>query len=127
MNYIQQRFVRFLGLCIPTRFGISYLAKTQKNEYVINFLAIICLIMGLGFLKIYFFGSETADNQLEWAEGKVWWNNLRILHGFLYVLFAVLVFLKKDNAWMIIFLDTIIGLISFFNYHISNKNIQKLL
>jgi len=128
MNVTQKRFMLFLGLCIPTRFTISYLAKEEKFKKYLDYLAIICLCMGIGFLNIYFFGSKKADSQLKWAgEDTVWWNDLRLLHGISYVLFSILVYLKKEYAWKVIFYDTLVGLCSFLYYHYSNESFNKLI
>lgn len=128
MNFIQKRFLLFLGICIPTRFMIGYLAKKESFKKYLNYLAIICLVMGLGFLYIYFFGSNEADGQLQWAGvNKIWWNDIRIIHGFSYVLFPILIYLKYSKAYYVIYLDTLFGLISFLYYHYLNNNFYKLI
>ena len=80
--------------------------------------------MGMGFLIIYLgnfrkTGGETLGN-------KIWWNNLRPIHSFMYLYTSYLIFYNKKNPHLIIFYDTIIGLISFLIYHNSNNNFYKL-
>ena len=124
MNDIQKRFVLFLFLCIPTRLFLSYIIKKMKDKNIRLALAIIILIMGMGFLIIYLgnfrkTGEETFGN-------KIWWNNLRPIHSFMYLYTSYLIFYNKENPHIIIFYDTIIGLISFLIYHNNNNNLLKL-
>ena len=124
MNNIQKRFLLFLGVCIPTRFFLTYLSyKLNKiNKQYNIFLAIFILIIALGFIRIYFFGSESADAQLKWlGEEKVWWNHLRLIHGILYLISSILIFYKNKHAWIILFIDTCIGVLSFLD-NFNSKN-----
>ena len=111
-----KRFLLFLIGCIGSRSTLALIAKNYLDY--LPYLGYICMIIGLGFIYIYIYGNETADKQLEWTgDKKIWWNDLRIVHGLNYLLFGLLAINKKDYAWMIIALDTLIGLISWFKYH----------
>ena len=64
------------------------------------------------------FGNEIADKQLEWTgDKKIWWNDLRIVHGSLYLLFSYMAFNQNKDAWLILLIDTLIGLVSWTKYH----------
>ena len=79
----------FLGACIPTRVLIGYLGKKYYNHKNIKFLGYITMIISIGFIYIFTIGSKRADSQLEWSgEKKIWWNDFRIIHGILYLLFS---------------------------------------
>ena len=66
----------------------------------------------------YFFGSNVADKQVELVgEKKIWWNDLRIVHGSLYLLFSYMAFNQNKDAWLILLIDTLIGLVSWTKYH----------
>ena len=126
MNNIQKRFLRFLLGCIPTRYSLSYLSYKIDKKYL-PYLGLLTLTFALGFLRIYFFGSEVADRQLSWANvEKIWWNHLRIVHGLLYLAFSISAFLKKDYSWKIIMVEATIGLFSFLHHHYINSNFKKL-
>ena len=45
----------------------------------------------------------------------VWWNNYRLIHSFNYAIFSIQAFLHYNKAWMILFIDAILGLIFFIN------------
>jgi hypothetical protein len=116
MDIKTKRFLLFLIGCIGSRSALAFIAKNYLDY--LPYLGYICLAIGLGFVYIFIYGSETADKQLEWTgDKKIWWNDLRIVHGLNYILFGLLAINKKDYAWMIIALDTLIGLISWLKHH----------
>ena len=86
--------------------------------------------MGVGFIYIYIHGSATADAQLQWlGEKKIWWNHLRIIHGVFYLSFSGLASTKhKKKAYILLFIDTFFGLLSFIHHHLytikSPKNVS---
>ena len=91
---------------------------TSKYKNLFNLMT---LIFSLGFLKIYFLGSPLADSQLSWAGvEKVWWNDLRIAHGLLYLLFSIFYFLDYKKSWYFLLADVLIGLFSFLNHHFNS-------
>ena len=112
LSQLHKRFMLFLFLCIPSRLLIIYLGKkfeTGKKIYRI-LLSLVTFIIGLGFLKIYFFGSKIADAQLEWAGVEtVWWDNLRIAHGVCYIFFSIFNFLNITNSWFFILAEVSFG------------------
>lgn len=117
MEVKTKRFLMFLIGCIGSRSLLAYLAKTINLDYLPN-LGYLGLAIGISFVYIFIFGSETADKQLEWAgDKKVWWNDLRIVHGINYILFAILAIQKKNYAWIVIAVDTLIGLFAWLLHH----------
>ena len=111
-----KRYLVFLGLCIPTRSLLTYIAKTIDKKYL-PYMTIITLPFAIGFFKIYFFGDKRADNQLTWANGKVWWNELRVIFGLIYFTFSICALLKFEFSWIFLLVDVIFGLGSFLIYH----------
>jgi hypothetical protein len=117
MDVTTQRYLMFLFGCMPARLTLVYLAKTLTGTYA-KLLSLVLALIGLGFLNIYFFGSEIADRQLEWAgDKKVWWSDLRIVHGALYLLASYLLYKGNETSWLILLVDTIIGFISWCKHH----------
>ena len=114
MNKLQKRFTLFLLGCIPMRFLFVYIAKNITINYL-PLTAPITLIMGLGFL--YFF---LAFNQ------EAWWNYLRPIHGLLYILYSYYAYKKNSDAYKILLIDVIFGLLSFFIYHVNVGSFKKL-
>lgn len=122
MNNIQKRFILFLFGCIGIRLLLVYIAKTYTQYLPI--MGLFGLFIGLGFFYIFFTGSRNTGQEV-FGE-KIWWNNLRPIHGTLYILFAISTITYTDISWKILLLDLIIGLISFLIFHYNEKNFNKL-
>ena len=118
MKTIIKRFLLFLLLCIPIRLLLVYIAKTINNKYL-PYLGWILLIPAIGFLYIY--ASNSRKTGPEVFGNKIWWNDLRPIHGLTYLIFSILAINKYKNAWVILLIDVLIGLLSFFIYHISKE------
>lgn len=120
---IQKRFLLFLLLCVPARFGLTALAKYIPIK-LLPIMGLVYLVIGLSFLYLNLFNKRLTG--VETGGGVIWWNDLRPLHGFLAIIFAILAISKVRDAWLVLLIDTFIGLIAFFVYHSLNKNIYKL-
>lgn len=123
MNDIQKRFLSFLIGCMGARFFLTYLSYKLNNKYL-PYIAMLTLLMGLGFVTIYVFnlrktGAETLGKE-------IWWDMLRPIHGFFYLYFTYLAFKKKKNAFLPLLIDTIFGLVAFLYYHYSINSYSKL-
>tara|TARA_B110000305_G_C18857848_1_gene367419 strand:- start:20 stop:397 length:378 start_codon:yes stop_codon:yes gene_type:complete len=123
MNSIQKRFALFLGACIPLRFLIVYLVKNIHINYL-HYLGYIALIPAFGFLYLYFTGKRQTGPETQGAP--IWWSKFRIIHGLLYLLFAIYAINKIAFAYQFLLLDVIIGLILFLWHHFISGNFSKL-
>lgn len=102
------RKVLFLLGCMGTRSFLTYLSS---NMNLLPYIGIFYLLCSIAILYIFIFGSKTADAQLEWlGEKKIWWNNLRPIHGLIWLLFSILAFFKYEFSWVVLGIDTILGL-----------------
>lgn len=120
----QERILTFLFGCILLRSILVYLAyyfKENKHQYFLYLLSAVCFLIGLSMVLIYFgIGRESADKQLlGWKDDDpvLWWNDLRIIHGFLFILFAILTSLNYNNTWIILLIDTLIGISAWRIHH----------
>lgn len=124
MNNIQKRFLLFLGGCIPTRLLFAYISKSSSLE-INQILAMFAFIIGTSFIYIFITGSRKTG--LETGGEIIWWNNLRPLHAFFYYLFAYMVYTKNiKDAWKVIVIDVVIGLISFIIFHSKQGDFKKI-
>ena len=111
-----KRVLLFLIGCIGLRTFIVYLAKTQlKYLRVMGYLA---LLPAIGFFYIYFTGSRQTGAEV--FGDKIWWNNLRPIHGTLYLLFAYNAIIGNANAYLYLLVDVLFGLTSFLVFHYYN-------
>jgi hypothetical protein len=124
MNSIQIRFILFLFGCIGMRLFFVIIAKNVSINYL-QYLGYLALVIPVGFMYIYLTGSRQTG--IEVLGDKIWWNNLRPLHALLYGLFAYNAIKGDPNSWIFLFLDVIIGLLSFLTYHYIKGDFRKLI
>lgn len=124
MNTIQKRFILFLFGCIGTRSLLVYLAKTTNKTFLM-YLGYLALLPAIGFF--YLFLTGTRKTGAEVFGDKIWWNNLRPIHGLLYSLFAYNAIIGNLNAWRYLLVDVLLGLASFLIFHYYNGDFSKLL
>ncbi len=124
MNTIQKRFLLFLFGCIGTRTLFLYLAKNANTMYL-TYMGYLSLLPAIGFFYIFFTDSRNTGKEV--FGDKIWWNNLRPIHGIMYSLFAYNAINGNQNAWIYLLADVIIGLVSFLIYHYNNNDFQLLL
>ena len=112
-----KRAVVFLFGCILTRLILTLIAKQIDKKYL-RIMGYLAIPIGLSFMYLYFIGNKKADAQLEWlGDKKIWWNELRPIHGSLYLLFAVYAIKQKNFAWILLLIDVTIGLLSWLLHH----------
>lgn len=124
MNDIQKRFLLFLGACIPTRAFFAWLAKVVDPKYL-PYLGYLALLPAIGFFYIWLTGSRLVGAEVFGA--RIWWNNLRPIHGVLYALFAYSAINKFTDSYKYLVADVILGLGSFLIYHFMQGDFKKLL
>jgi hypothetical protein len=122
MNNIQKRFLLFICGCILTRSIFVIIAKKYTDYLPI--MGFSALIPAIGFFYIYFTNSRKTGDEV-FGE-KIWWNDLRPIHGTLYLLFALFAFNSNPNSWIILLFDVIIGLSAFLYFHYNEGNMSKL-
>jgi hypothetical protein len=124
MNTIQKRFLLFLIGCIGTRTLFVYAAKNVDTTYL-RYMGYLALLPAIGFFYIYFTGSRQTGAEV--FGSKIWWNDLRPIHGLLYLLFAFNAIMGNKYAWIYLLVDVIFGLLSFLTFHYYNGDFTKVL
>lgn len=115
MNTIQKRFLLFLIGCIGSRLLLVYISKNVSIQYL-QYMGYLALLPAIGFFYIYLTGIRKTGAEV--FGDKIWWNNLRPIHGLLYFLFAYNAINGNKNAWMYLLVDVVFGLLSFLVYHL---------
>ena len=121
MNTIEKRILLFLIGCIGTRSLLVYLAKNASTNYLL-IMGYLALLPAIGFFYIYFTGARKTGAEV--FGNKIWWNDLRPIHGTLYALFAFNAIFQNKNAWIYLLVDVFIGLISFLYFHYTNGHFK---
>lgn len=122
MNNIRKRFLLFLLGCILTRSLFAFIAKT--NYKLLPYLGALALLPVIGWIYIYFTNSRQTGKEV-FGE-KIWWNNLRLIHATLYLLFAISALNRKTYSWIFLLLDVILGLSAFLYHHYKVGDFSKL-
>ena len=102
----------FLG-CIPVRILLAYIAYLllHSSSSVYKYSLIVATMMiGIGFWTIYL--NDWRKTGAETFGQKIWWNSIRPLHGSLYILFAISALLGYKDAWILLAIDVIVGLVA---------------
>ena len=123
MNTIQKRFLLFLIGCIGTRSLFVYLAKNANKTYL-QYMGYLATLPAISFFYLFLSGSRKTGAEV--FGGKIWWNDLRPVHGLIYSLFAYNAINGNTFAWIYLLIDVIIGLISFLSFHYYNNDFKDL-
>jgi hypothetical protein len=123
MNTTQKRFLLFLFGCIGTRSLLVYLAKSDNKTYL-RYMGYLSILPAIGFFYLFLSGSRQTG--VEVFGDKIWWNDLRPIHGIIYLLFAYNAINGNTFAWIYLLVDVIIGSVSFLSFHYYNNDFTKL-
>ena len=82
----------------------------------------ISILPAIGFLFIYFTNSRKTG--FETFGKPIWWNNLRPIHGSLYIIFSYLAINKNSYSYLILLLDVLIGLLAYIFFYINKIKFQ---
>jgi hypothetical protein len=114
MSLTKKRFLLFIFGCILTRIIFVIISKYINIKYL-PILGYLALIPALSFIYIYL--TDSRNTGIETGGEKIWWNNLRPIHGILYLLFAYNAINKNPKSWIYLLIDVVFGLISFLIFH----------
>lgn len=113
MISLNQRWLLFLFGCILLRLLFVYVARFASDN-ILKIMGFIALLPAIGFLYLWIFNKRLFGTE---AGGEIWWKNYRIIHSLLYFMFAYLAITKNNQAWKILAIDVIFGLILFFMHN----------
>ena len=94
-------------LCLAIRSVLVYVASILKEDELI-WIAIPTLLIGVSFWIIYLFRLRMKAMEAGGKE-KTFWHHVRPIHGTLYIVFAILAFRKKREAWIVLAIDVMLG------------------
>jgi len=118
------RFFVFMIFCFGSRLTFTIISAIAAT-WLLRVMGVIALFPVLGWFYFIFIG--TRDRGIELLNGLIWWKDLRPLHMLLWFFFAYLAITGNHKAWIILLIDTFIGLSAFLIHHQLNGNLKKLL
>jgi len=99
------------------------LAKNANRTYL-KYMGYLSILPAVGFFYLFLTGSRKTGPEV--FGNKIWWNDLRPIHGLMYFLFAYNAINGDAFAWIYLLIDVIIGLVSFLLFHYYNNDFSKL-
>ena len=111
MNFTQQFLLFFVG-CIGLRSLFVYLAYLANTTYL-RYMGYVAILPAIGHFYLFF--NDTRKNGF--FGGKLWWNDLRPIHGLLYFLFAYNAIQGNRHAWIYLLFDVLVGSVAFLVFH----------
>ena len=102
---------------------LAYLAKIASTTYL-KYMGYLAILPAVGFFYLFLSGSRKTGAEV--FGDKIWWNDLRPIHGIMYGLFAYNAISGNDFAWIYLLIDVIIGLVSFLTFHHYNDSYKDL-
>lgn len=113
-----QRIFLFVFICILIRSLLIYWASREETEKDVRqwiVLGTVTTIIAVGFLQT---GIRRKIGNLSMKGGfggEVYWNSF--LHGILYLLFSFLWFFRIEDAYSVLIVDLVIGVVFYFIPH----------
>ena len=98
---------KFIYGCIPARILLIFISYyiCHHHPVFLPYLALPAIALSIGFITIYTMGWRKTGIE---TEGKpIWWNTIRPVHAFFYLMFAYSVFRKSKNAWVWLLIDVL--------------------
>ena len=96
----------YYALCIIIRLFIAALTYLLYDSNYRIIFVIFYLLASIGTLYLYFtkIRKDGAFNQ------KIWWDFIRPIHGILFFVIASLLYIKYKYTYIIVIIDTLIGI-----------------
>ena len=107
----------FLLGCIPSRLFLAYLAKIADPNRLKVYAALAAVPM-LVWVYLYL-NPQTRTTGPEVFGGKIWWNDLRMVHALMYLLFVMYALRGKSSSYQVLVADAMIGLVAFLNNRVG--------
>lgn len=102
----------FLTACIPARLLLALVAYlNRENQAFMENYAILAYLIGISFLTLFVFDLRKTGAESTEEGNVIWWSKYRPVHAFMYALFAYLARHSPEDAWLVLLLDAILGLI----------------
>lgn len=101
----------FLLVCIPLRLGLAWFAWYSSSPI----FSLLIGLAGIGMIVRAALRDSGKVPMKGFAGGEVYWNSY--VHGFLYILFALLHYRHFKYAWIVLVLDVVVGLGTAINHY----------
>lgn len=125
MNQLKIRFYLFILGCIGTRVLLTVCAYLFSHTVVLPIIGFFGAVFALSWFYLIFIGRR--DTGPEVFGNAIWWKSLRPVHMTLWGFFSYLALTNHPNAWIVIAIDTVIGLKAFLLHHWAEGELSKMI
>lgn len=111
------RWLLFIFGCIPTKLFFATLSYIFCTNFIIQrTIAIFTWIIAFGFLIIWWFNLRTRG--IETFGHRIWWNNFRPIHAFLYIIAGYYSWFQNPRASIILLFDVSLSIFLFASHRL---------
>ena len=107
----------YFGICVTIRFLLAYGVYLNHNNNFRLLFALFYLISGVGL----FYHHITKRRKTGAFSQNIWWDFLRPLHGIIFILSSILLYYKYKNTYILLIIDTLIGIYFFMKHRLKMK------
>ena len=112
--FLEKIILYFIFFYFQERLTLALLAKMIKPKYL-PIMALFTIVISISFFMNFI---KHKKNNKGFFGSYVWWNNYRLIHSFMFALFSIQALVIYKNAWIVLFIDALLGLIFFiFKYY----------
>lgn len=111
------RAALFLIGCMGSRAALAYAAHAAP-EWALRAMGVAGLLVAAAFFAIFAGGWRSTGPEV--FGDRIWWDDLRPVHGGLYLAFAALALRGRRAAWVPLALDVAVGLAAFTWHRLSS-------
>ena len=109
---------KFFTHCVPARSLIAIGVSVTPDKYMKYLTIPAAIASGIGLYKYF----NHTDEETGVNGQKVWWNNNRLIHSLVSIIFIILIIQNKHNyAKMVPFIDIILGILLVSKNYSTNK------
>lgn len=104
----------FLFVCVTIRLTLAFVAwslEDNKYEWIVS-----AIFLGASVLMFYKYLMYKNSDSGAFGQ-KLWWNNERFMHGFMYCFYGILSLAKINGAYLILFADVVLACNSVFLHY----------
>lgn len=109
------RAALFLVGCMGSRAALVYAAHAASRPgapaWVLRVMGAAGLAIAISFFAIFLGGLRSTGPEV--FGDRIWWDDLRPVHGALYLAFATLALHGRRGAWVPLAVDVLVGLAAF--------------
>tara|TARA_Y100000768_G_C23897241_1_gene643257 strand:- start:195 stop:539 length:345 start_codon:yes stop_codon:yes gene_type:complete len=108
----------FISTCLLSRIILIYVAK-NATPVQLRFLSIPAIFLGVYTIRLNVNTALKKDKNKKTSKKLIWWKSFRGFHSFFWILFGILAMKRYNKAYLVLVVDLIISIVSFFHHYFN--------